>query len=122
MRAIQKILITLGFCVLLAPHTTQACSRLIWYTDDYGLFVTRTMDWVGSTQPTIEVRAAGQAYVGTDHGVNIVSWTSKYATMMNRQFATKELHDGGVAGSILKRIMGMNISTVHLRMLNLNTL
>ncbi|OAN11335.1 choloylglycine hydrolase [Photobacterium jeanii] len=60
--------------------TANACSRLLWETDDHGVFVSRTMDWMEANQPTVEVRPAGQTYKGytTD---NALEWTSKYASI-----------------------------------------
>lgn len=46
----------------------EACTRIAWKTKDHGVFVSRTFDWMESTQPTLEVRAAGQNYQGAEQG------------------------------------------------------
>ncbi|GAM60368.1 choloylglycine hydrolase family [Vibrio ishigakensis] len=58
----------------------NACSRLVWETDNHGVFVSRTMDWMEANHPTVEVRAAGQSYKGHDSN-NGKTWTSKYASI-----------------------------------------
>ena len=78
---ITKCIIAALICLYLSVSSAAACSRLIWFTDDYGLFVTRTMDWSVPTKPTIEVRTPGQSYIGAPNGERIVNWTSKYASL-----------------------------------------
>lgn len=63
-------------------NVANACSRLLWETQDHGIFVSRTMDWLNDTQPTIDVRAKGQSYVGAEFGENVAKWTSQYASIM----------------------------------------
>lgn len=102
MRALQCLAVLA--CSLMALTAVQACSRLVWFTDQYGLFVTRTEDWSGPTRPTIEVRAAGQAYVGADRGDNAVSWQSKYASMMitfHRVAGIEGFNEAGLSVSAL---------------------
>lgn len=70
----------------LAATAADACSRLIWNTDDHGVFVTRTMDWLSATDSDLEVRAKGQTYRGAEQGENVVTWTSKYASIMSTFF------------------------------------
>ena len=60
----------------------QACSRLVWETQDNGVFVSRTMDWMVETHPSIDVRAKGISYRGAETGDKVVTWTSKYASIM----------------------------------------
>lgn len=58
----------------------EACSRILWETEDYGVFVSRTMDWFTPSNPTVEVRTKGQSYTGYD-GEGALEWTSKYASI-----------------------------------------
>lgn len=60
--------------------TAEACSRILWETEDHGVFVSRTMDWMEENQPTIEVRHAGQSYKGHNSEKG-KTWTSKYASI-----------------------------------------
>lgn len=60
--------------------TAEACSRILWETDNHGVFVSRTMDWMEENQPTIEVRHAGQQYKGHSSELG-KTWTSKYASI-----------------------------------------
>ncbi|EHU9443360.1 linear amide C-N hydrolase [Vibrio vulnificus] len=78
----KKTLIAASVATLLIGISTaaSACSRLIWKTDEHGVFVSRTMDWMEENQPTIDVRPKGQSYVGAK-GENAIRWTSKYASM-----------------------------------------
>lgn len=65
-----------------AVSAVQACSRLIWDTEEHGVFVSRTMDWMESTHPTIDVRAKGISYRGAESGKNVATWTSKYSSIL----------------------------------------
>lgn len=60
--------------------TAEACSRIIWETENHGVFVSRTMDWMEENQPTIEVRHSGQTYKGHSSELG-KTWTSKYASI-----------------------------------------
>ncbi|GAB3518682.1 linear amide C-N hydrolase [Photobacterium alginatilyticum] len=68
--------------VVFTATAAEACSRLIWETENHGVFVSRTMDWMVETHPTIDVRAKGQSYLGADSGTDSKQWTSKYASIM----------------------------------------
>lgn len=73
---------TVALGMALTATAAQACSRLIWETDDHGVFVSRTMDWMVETHPTIDIRAKGQTYRGAESGDEISQWTSKYASTL----------------------------------------
>lgn len=65
-----------------AISVVEACSRLIWDTEDFGVFVSRTMDWMVETHPTLDVRAKGLSYRGAESGDKVMTWTSKYASIL----------------------------------------
>ncbi|WP_019616240.1 linear amide C-N hydrolase [Psychromonas ossibalaenae] len=65
-----------------ALSAAQACSRVFWDTQDHGVFVARTMDWMVETDPTIDVRAKGISYRGAESGEKVLVWTSKYASII----------------------------------------
>ncbi len=63
--------------MLSLSSTAQACTRVLWDTQNQGTFVARTMDWSESTQPTLVNFPSGNKYkthLSKDHQV-----TSKYA-------------------------------------------
>ncbi|WP_037027555.1 linear amide C-N hydrolase [Psychromonas aquimarina] len=71
-----------GALTLSALSAAQACSRVFWETQDHGVFVARTMDWMVETHPTIDIRTKGISYRGAESGDKVVTWTSKYASIM----------------------------------------
>lgn len=73
---------TVALGMAITATAAQACSRLLWETEDHGVFVSRTMDWMVETHPTIDIRAKGQSYRGAETGQEISQWTSKYASTL----------------------------------------
>ncbi|WP_026971191.1 linear amide C-N hydrolase [Aliagarivorans marinus] len=76
----SAIALTLAVSTAAIHNPVSACSRLLWETQDHGVFVSRTMDWMEDNYPTLEVRAAGQSYTGHSSD-NALQWTSKYASI-----------------------------------------
>ena len=78
----KKVLLAASVAMAVGSISTaaNACSRLVWETQDHGVFVSRTMDWMEANQPTIDVRHAGQTYRGYDKD-DALTWTSKYASI-----------------------------------------
>ncbi|QIA65117.1 linear amide C-N hydrolase [Vibrio astriarenae] len=77
-KTMMALIAALTSSTIVAP--AEACSRILWETENHGVFVSRTMDWMEENQPTVEVRHAGQSYKG--HGSEQgKTWTSKYASI-----------------------------------------
>ncbi|MGI9275302.1 MAG: linear amide C-N hydrolase [Endozoicomonas sp.] len=78
----KKLLLAASVATVLTgiTDTASACTRVLWETQDHGVFVGRTMDWLEPNHPTIDVRAKGQSYRGYD-GDNALEWTSKYSSI-----------------------------------------
>ena len=78
----NKLMVALIAAIATTSVTTtaEACSRILWETENHGVFVSRTMDWMEENQPTVEVRHSGQSYKGhsSESGK---TWTSKYASI-----------------------------------------
>ncbi|NRB38811.1 MAG: linear amide C-N hydrolase [Pseudomonadales bacterium] len=49
----QLLTILIGGTIVTAAFNAEACSRLLWDTDQ-GIFVSRTLDWMEATRPTLE--------------------------------------------------------------------
>ncbi|PST94823.1 choloylglycine hydrolase [Photobacterium sp. NCIMB 13483] len=56
---------------------TNACTRVLWQTQDQGTFVARTMDWSESTQPTLVNFPQGSEY--STHLSQLNNVNAKYA-------------------------------------------
>lgn len=88
---------------LLLSSQTFACTSINWKTENYGVIVSRTVDWFESSESEIEVRAKGQTYQGASTE-NAVTWTSKYSTLMFGLYnlgAVEGLNDAGLSASAL---------------------
>lgn len=87
-----------------AISAVQACSRLIWDTEEHGVFVSRTMDWMVETHPTIDVRAKGISYRGAESGEKVMQWTSKYASILTTFYGKAGIdgfNEAGLAANAL---------------------
>jgi penicillin V acylase-like amidase (Ntn superfamily) len=89
-----------------AISAVQACSRLIWDTENFGVFVSRTMDWMVETHPTLDVRAKGISYRGAESGDKVMTWTSKYASILTTFY--------GKAGIDGFNEMGLAVNALYL--------
>lgn len=87
-----------------AISAVQACSRLIWDTEEHGVFVSRTMDWMVETHPTIDVRAKGISYRGAESGEKVMTWTSKYSSILTTFYGKAGIdgfNEAGLAANAL---------------------
>lgn len=75
------------FLVVTMTGTAQACTRILWNDNQVGVLVSRSMDWVGSSQPKIVVLPRGMKRDGGKVGPiqyvtdNPATWTSKYGSV-----------------------------------------
>lgn len=98
-------LAVLGVLVLATP--SYPCSRYLSNTSKLGVFAARTMDWPGTTEPTLWVFPRG---VKRDGGVlgdkvvikdNAAKWTSKYGSLVTSIWglgAADGVNEKGLAG------------------------
>ncbi len=64
------------------PPAALACTKLVWATDEFGVFIARSEDFDFHTKPMLEVRARGQHYISPGAESNRAQWTSKYSSIM----------------------------------------
>ncbi|MCU0527725.1 MAG: linear amide C-N hydrolase [Elainella sp. Prado103] len=68
--------------------TAEACSRILWNTNEFAVVVGRTMDWPESTEPILTVLPSGMNRDGGRLGSEVVvqdnpaRWTSKYGSIV----------------------------------------
>ena len=73
---------------LVLAGVAQACTRVLWNDNGYGVMVGRTMDWPESTEPKLTVFPRGLARDGGTAGGAVVvtdnpaRWTSKYGSIV----------------------------------------
>lgn len=79
----------------------QACSRILWKTQDHGTFVTRTMDWSEQTHPHLMNFPAGTSYLTHSEKTNKI--TSKYDVtgLTTYGFITDGVNSQGLSGNLL---------------------
>jgi choloylglycine hydrolase len=86
------------------------CTRVLWNTNERGVFVGRTMDWPESTEPEIIVSPRGRERDGGLLGGNRLidldplRWTSKYATVVVSVYglgAADGFNEAGVGAHLL---------------------
>lgn len=74
--------------IAMLAESAAACSRLLWNSNQLGVFCARTMDWPESTQPILTVFPRGLrrdgGMVGTERVVsdNPAKWTAKYGSLV----------------------------------------
>jgi choloylglycine hydrolase len=79
-------LVVVGVALVAAP--AYPCSRYLSNTSKLGVFAARTMDWPGTTEPTLWVFPRGVKRDGGTLGDEVVvkenaaKWTSKYGSMV----------------------------------------
>ena len=88
----------------------EACTRVLWNSNNLAVIVGRTMDWPESTRPILTVFPAGMARNGGRAGTEIVvpenpaKWTSKYASLVTTIYGIGSgdgLNERGLAGHML---------------------
>lgn len=89
MQQSRKALFSVACTIVLAgAGETEACTRVLWSDNGYGVMVGRTMDWPESTQPVLTVFPRGLKRDGGSAGGEVVvrenpaQWTSKYASLV----------------------------------------
>lgn len=109
MRRLALICIfVLGAALVSKP--AYPCSRYLSNTSKLGVFVARTMDWPGTTEPTLWVFPRGVLRNGGKLGDEVVvkenpaRWTSKYGSMVTSIWglgAADGVNEKGLAGHML---------------------
>jgi penicillin V acylase-like amidase (Ntn superfamily) len=75
------------FLVVALTGSAQACTRILWNDNRIGVLVSRSMDWVGSSQPKVVALPSGMKRDGGKVGPiqyvtdNPATWTSKYGSV-----------------------------------------
>ncbi|MCP3675156.1 MAG: linear amide C-N hydrolase [Gammaproteobacteria bacterium] len=78
----SRLLIAILIFINSGQYNTYACTKLMWNTEDFGVFIARSEDFDFETIPTLEVRAKGQSYISPGEASNVAKWTSKYSSIM----------------------------------------
>ncbi len=95
---------------LVAYEGVNACSRILWNDNDFGVLVGRTMDWPESTEPILTVLPRGMqrngGMVGPETLVkdNPAKWVSKYGSLVTTIYGigtADGLNEKGLAGHML---------------------
>jgi penicillin V acylase-like amidase (Ntn superfamily) len=74
--------------LLAAPRLADACTRVLWNSNELAVLVGRTMDWPESTDPILTMLPRGMSRDGGRAGPQVVvadnpaRWTSKYASLV----------------------------------------
>lgn len=74
--------------LLSLSEPSDACSRYLWNTNQYGVLVARTMDWPESTEPELMLFPRGLQRNGGRIGPDVIvkenpaRWTSKYGSLV----------------------------------------
>ncbi|KJG18656.1 linear amide C-N hydrolase [Photobacterium angustum] len=96
---VLSLITTLSLSSLIS--SANACTRILWQTEDHGVFVSRTMDWSESTNPYLANFPQGSEYTTHLSNKNLV--TSKFAVTGITAYGV--LMDGinsqGLSGNIL---------------------
>lgn len=95
----------------LAPwRRAEACTRVLWNSNNQAVMVGRTMDWPESTQPKLYVMPAGLARDGGKLGGftvvkdNPLTWTSKHGSLVAGAYdlgAVDGVNEKGLSGHML---------------------
>jgi penicillin V acylase-like amidase (Ntn superfamily) len=73
---------------LVSPAVANACTRVLWNDNAIAVMASRSMDWVGSSQPRLVVLPRGMERDGGKLGVrqvvteNSAKWTSRYGSLV----------------------------------------
>jgi penicillin V acylase-like amidase (Ntn superfamily) len=108
-RIAKSIASTLAIAALLAPITADACTRVLWNTNDLAVFAGRTMDFPVSTEPMISVLPRGIQHDGGLFAgqrideVNPAVWTSKYGSIVT------SVYGAGTADGVNEKGVAMHL-------------
>jgi penicillin V acylase-like amidase (Ntn superfamily) len=101
---------TLALIALFSPIAADACTRILWNTNDLAVYAGRTMDFPVSTEPMLTVLPRGIAHDGGMFGGeridadNPAVWTSKYGSIVTSVYGAGTadgLNEKGVAMHLL---------------------
>ena len=81
--------LTLALVLLMAsPTVTSACTRILWNDNDLAVLSSRSMDWVGSSKPLLNVLPRGMVRDGGRWGdrqvvsENPARWTTRFGSLV----------------------------------------
>ncbi|MDF2154629.1 linear amide C-N hydrolase [Vibrio sp. CAU 1672] len=90
-----------GLMTMGLATAAEACTRVVWQTENQGTFVTRTMDWSEATNPHLVNMPAGAEYTPhLDHATKLktrydVTGTTTYGII------TDGMNSAGLSGNVL---------------------
>jgi choloylglycine hydrolase len=108
-RIVKSIASTLALVSLLTPFAADACTRVLWNTNDLAVFAGRTMDFPVSTEPMITVLPRGIQHDGGVFAgerideVNPLVWTSKYGSIVT------SVYGAGTADGVNEKGVAMHL-------------
>jgi penicillin V acylase-like amidase (Ntn superfamily) len=88
LRAIALAVATAAVVSLTLPAAAEACTRVLWNDNEFAVMASRSMDWVGSSQPRLTVLPRGMdrqggVFLGKPVvGVNPATWTSRHGSLV----------------------------------------
>jgi choloylglycine hydrolase len=106
---VNPIANTLALVALLSPIAADACTRVLWNTNDLAVFAGRTMDFPVSTEPMITVLPRGIQHDGGLFAgerideVNPAVWTSKYGSIVT------SVYGAGTADGVNEKGVAMHL-------------
>ncbi|MGF1681354.1 linear amide C-N hydrolase [Photobacterium minamisatsumaniensis] len=99
----KKLLTTaiVGTLSLGVVTAAEACTRLLWNTQDHGTFVSRTLDWSEQTNPTLVNIPKSSSYV--THLDNNNTMSSQYDVTGTTTYGqlTDGINSAGLSGNVL---------------------
>jgi penicillin V acylase-like amidase (Ntn superfamily) len=107
--ATKSFVRALAITTLLAPIAADACTRILWNTNDLAVFAGRTMDFPVSTEPMITVLPRGLKHDGglfagaRIDAVNPAVWTSKYGSIVT------SVYGAGTADGVNEKGVAMHL-------------
>lgn len=105
---VHFLLVLLGVGLLATP--AQPCSRYLWNNNKLGVYVGRTMDWPGTTEPILWVFPRGMQRDGSlvagkeAFTENPAKWTSKYGSLISSAYGlgtADGINEKGLTGHML---------------------
>lgn len=105
---IRSLLVILGVAFIETP--AQSCSRYLWNNNGLGVYVARTMDWPGTTEPLLWVFPRGMQRDGSlvagnkAFEDNAAKWTSKYGSLISSAYGlgtADGINEKGLTGHML---------------------
>lgn len=99
----------LAIAAVLTPLASEACTRILWNTNDLAVFAGRTMDFPVSTEPMITVLPRGIQHDGGLFAgerideVNPAVWTSRYGSIVT------SVYGAGTADGVNEKGVAMHL-------------